>query len=252
MAHDPFEVIADYYDLELGDYQEDIPLYDNLARRTEMPVLELGVGTGRVAIPLAESGHSVVGIDSSQAMLAVARGKADRRLRGSLQLVLSEMTGFSFDMSFGLIFCALGGFLHLNSQQGQLDTLGRARRHLAPDGLLALDLPNPEAVEWEPGCQGLTLEWTRERQDGTMVSKFVSTEADRARQVQRVTHIYEEWHSAGSRRRLAAFELRYVHRYEMELLLKQAGLKLEGVYGSYDLEPYESDSPRMISVASRA
>jgi hypothetical protein len=85
-----------------------------------------------------------------------------------------------------------------------------------------------------------------------MVSKFVSTEADRARQVQRVTHIYEEWHSAGSRRRLAAFELRYVHRYEMELLLKQAGLKLEGAYGSYDLEPYESDSPRMISVASRA
>jgi SAM-dependent methyltransferase len=251
MSHDPFEVIADYYDLELGDYQEDVPLYHNLARRTEMPVLELGVGTGRVAIPLAKSGHSVVGIDSSDAMLAVARRKAGRG-RGAPRLVLSEMTGFSFETSFGLIFCALGGFLHLNSQQGQIDTLGRARQHLAPDGLLALDLPNPEAVEWEPGSQGLILEWTRERQDDTMVSKFVSMEADRARQVQRVTHIYEEWHSAGSRRRLASFELRYVHRYEMELLLNQAGLKPEGVYGSYDLGPYDPDSPRMIFVAGRA
>jgi len=251
MAHDPFEVIADYYDLELGDYQEDIPLYDNLARRTEMPVLELGVGTGRVAIPLAKSGRSVVGLDSSKAMLALARSKAGRRLQGRLQLVLSEMTEFCFDVSFGLIFCALGGFLHLSSQQGQLDTLACARQHLGPDGLLALDLPNPDAIEWGPGVQSLVLEWTRERQDGTMISKFVSTEADRARQVQRVTHIYEEWHSAGSRRRLATFELRYVHRYEMELLLTQAGLKLEGVHGSYDLEPYESDSSRMIFVASR-
>jgi len=96
------------------------------------------------------------------------------------------------------------------------------------------------------------LEWTRERQDGTMVSKFVSREADRARQVQRITHIYEEWHDAGSRRRQATFESRYVHRFEMELLLKQTGLKIEGVYGSYDLEPYNSDSPRMIFMAGRA
>ena len=251
MSHDPFEVIADYYDLELGDYQEDVPLYHNLARRTEMPVLELGVGTGRVAIPLAKSGHSVVGIDSSDAMLAVARRKAGRG-RGAPRLLLSEMTGFSFDMSFGLIFCALGGFLHLNSQQGQLDTLGRARQHLTADGLLTLDLPNPQAVEWEPGSQGLILEWTREREDDTMVSKFVSIEADRARQVQRVTHIYEEWHGAGSRRRLASFELRHVHRYELELLLNQAGLKPEGVYGSYDLGPYDPDSARMIFVAGCA
>jgi SAM-dependent methyltransferase len=252
MTHDPFSVIADYYDLDLGDYQEDVPLYDNLARRTEMPVLELGAGTGRVAIPLTKSGLSVVGIDSSEAMLTVARRKAGRRLRGSLQLALAEMTEFSFDVRFGLIFCALGGFLHLDSQEKQMQTLERARRHLAPGGLLALDLPNPEAVEWEPGCQGLFLEWTRERQDGTMISKFASTEADRARQVQRVTHVYEEWHSAGSRRRLATFELRYVQRFEMELLLKEAGLKTEGVYGAYDLEPYDSESPRMVFLASPA
>ena len=251
MSDNPFSVIADYYDLDLGDFQEDVSLYDNLARRTELPVLELGAGTGRVAIPLAKSGHTVVGIDSSEAMLAVARHKAGRR-RNNPQFALAEMTEFSFDVRFGLIFCALGGLLHLDSQEKQVQTLERARDHLAAGGLLAIDLPNPGTVEWEPGCQELVLEWTRERQDGTMVSKFVSREADRARQVQRITHIYEEWHDAGSRRRQATFESRYVHRFEMELLLKQTGLKIEGVYGSYDLEPYDSDSPRMIFVVGRA
>jgi SAM-dependent methyltransferase len=250
-SDDPFAVIADYYDLDLGDFQEDVPLYDNLARRTELPVLELGAGTGRVAIPLAKSGHTVVGIDSSEAMLAAARRKAGRR-RNNLQFILAEMTEFSFDVRFGLIFCALGGFLHLDSQEKQIQTLERAREHLAASGLLALDLPNPGTVEWEPGCQELVLEWTRERQDGTMVSKSVSREADRARQVQRITHIYEEWHGAGSERRLVTFESRYVHRFEMELLLRQTGLKTEGVYGSYDLEPYDSASPRMIFMAGRA
>jgi SAM-dependent methyltransferase len=251
MNDDPFAVIADYYDLDLGGFQEDVPLYDNLARRTEMPVLELGTGTGRVAIPLAKNGHTVVGIDSSEAMLTVARRNAGRR-RNNLQFILAEMTAFSFDASFGLVFCALGGFLHLDSQAKQIQTLERVRDHLAASGLFTLDLPNPEAVEWEPGCRELILEWTRERQDGTMVSKFVSTQADRARQVQRITHIYEEWHNAGSRRRQALFELRHVHRFEMELLLRHTGWKIEGVYGSYDLEPYDSDSPRMIFVAGCA
>jgi SAM-dependent methyltransferase len=252
MAHDPFAVIADYYDLDLGDYQEDIPLYENLARRTGLPVLELGVGTGRVAIPLAEAGFSVVGVDSSEPMLAVARSKLDKALSRHLRLILAEIEGVSLDESFGLILCPLGGFLHLNSQDKQIRALECARRHLAAGGLVALDLPSLEATEWEPGDRGLILEWTRERLDGTLVSKFASVAADRARQVQRVTHIYEEWTATGSRRRVASFELRYVHRFEMELLLAQAGLKVDGLYGSYDLEPYDSHSPRMVFLAGHA
>jgi len=252
MAHDPLAVIAEYYDLDLGDYQEDIPLYENLARRTDLPVLELGVGTGRVAIPLAEAGLSVVGIDSSEAMLAVARSKLDKGLSRRLQLILAEMEEFSLNESFVLVLCPLGGFLHLSSQDKQIRALECARRHLDRGGLVALDLPSLETADWEPGARGLILEWTRERLDGTKVSKFVSVAADRARQIQWVTHIYEEWTAAGSRRRIASFEMRYVHRFEMELLLAQAGLKVDGLYGSYDLAPYDSDSPRMIFLAGHA
>ena len=258
MTDDPFDVIADYYDLDLAGYEEDAGLYENLGRRHDLPVLDLGVGTGRVAIPLLRSGLHVVGIDRSEAMVAVARRKLEalrpRRLAANLRLLKEEMTDFDLGESFGLIFCALGGFMHLRSQEGQVRALECARRHLAPDGLLVIDLPAFEPQEWEPGVQPLDLVWTRQdAARGLLVSKFGSCQADRARQVQHVTHIYEEWGPQGSlRRRLVTFELRYVHRYEMELLLSRAGLLMRELYGTYDLSPYDLNAPRMIFVAGPA
>ena len=73
MPDDPYAAMADLYDLAYGDYVEDIDFYENLARATDGPVLELGVGTGRVAIPLAQAGHDVVGVDQSASMLVRAR-----------------------------------------------------------------------------------------------------------------------------------------------------------------------------------
>jgi SAM-dependent methyltransferase len=164
------------------------------------------------------------------------------------------MTDFDLGESFGLIFCALGGFMHLRSQEHQVRALECARRHLAPDGLLVIDLPAFEPQEWEPGVQPLTLVWTRKHTTrDVLVSKFHSCQADSARQVQHVTHIYEEWGPKESlRRRLVTFELRFIHRREMELLLNHAGLQMRDLYGAYDLSPYDLHAPRMIFVAGLA
>ena len=258
MTDDPFDVIAEYYDLDLAGYEEDVGIYENLGRRYDLPVLELGVGTGRVAIPLRRAGLHVVGIDHSEAMLAVARRKLEalrpQSLAANLRLLKEDMTNFELGESFGLIFCALGGFMHLRSQDDQVRALEGARRHLASDGLLVIDLPAFEPQEWEPGVQPLTLVWTRkDTARDTLVSKFHNCQADPARQVQHVTHIYEEWGPQGSlRRRLVTFELRCVHRHEMELLLSRAGLQTRDLYGTYDLSPYDLHSPRMIFVAGLA
>jgi SAM-dependent methyltransferase len=258
MTDEPFDVIAAYYDLDLAGYEEDVGIYENLGRRHDLPVLELGIGTGRVAIPLLRSGLHAVGIDRSEAMLAVARRKLEalrpRRLAPNLRLLKEDMTDFDLGESFGLIFCALGGFMHLRSQEDQVRALECARRHLAPDGLLVIDLPAFEPQDWEPGAQPLTLVWTRKDiARDVLVSKFHGYQADRARQVQHVTHIYEEWGPQGSlRRRLVTFELRYVHRHEMELLLSRAGLVMRDLYGTYDLCPYDLHAPRMIFVAGLA
>src|SRR3990172_7672 len=69
MPEDPYSSIADLYDLAYGDFLDDVAFYENLARAVEGPVLELGVGSGRVAIPLAQAGLEVVGIDVSPSML---------------------------------------------------------------------------------------------------------------------------------------------------------------------------------------
>ncbi len=144
--------------------------------------------------------------------------------------------------------------MHLRSQENQVRALECARRHLASDGLLVIDLPAFEPQEWEPGVQPLTLVWTRkDAVRDVLVSKFRSCQADPARQVQHVTHIYEEWGPQGSlRRRLVTFELRSVHRHEMELLLNRAGLQMRDLYGTYDLSPYDLHAPRMIFVAGLA
>ena len=67
--------LAELFDLDFGHFADDLPFYENLARRCEGPILELGVGAGRVAIPLARAGFEVWGIDSSEAVLARARAK---------------------------------------------------------------------------------------------------------------------------------------------------------------------------------
>jgi SAM-dependent methyltransferase len=255
VTDEPFDVIADYYDLDLAGYEEDVGIYENLGRRHDLPILELGVGTGRVAIPLLRAGLHVVGIDRSEAMLALARRKLEalrpQSLAANLRLLKEDMTDFDLGESFGLVFCALGGFMHLRSQENQMRALECARRHLAPDGLLVIDLPAFDPQEWETGVQPLTLVWTRrDAARDVLVSKFRSCQADPARQVQHVTHIYEEWGPQGSlRRRLVTFELRYVHRHEMELLFSRAGLQTRDLYGTYDLSPYDLHAPRMIFVA---
>jgi SAM-dependent methyltransferase len=258
MTDEPFDVIADYYDLDLAGYEEDVAIYENLGRRRDLPVLELGVGTGRLAIPLLRAGLHVVGIDRSEAMLAVAKRKVEalrpQRLASDLRLLKEDMTDFDLGESFGLICNALGGLMHLRSQDDQVRALECARRHLASDGLLVIDLPSFQPQEWEPGVQPLTLDWTRrDTTRGVLVSKFRSCQADPARQVQHVTHIYEEWGPKGSaRRRLVTFELRCIHRHEMDLLLSRAGLQLRDLYGGYDLSPYDVYAPRMIFVAGVA
>src|SRR5687768_3124067 len=106
MPDDSYASIAGLYDLSYGDFTDDADFYENLARSVDGPILELGVGTGRVAIPLAQEGYDVVGLDASASMLAVARERlAEEKLRkGSVELIEGDMTAFELGRRFGLIF----------------------------------------------------------------------------------------------------------------------------------------------------
>ncbi len=246
--------LPELIDLDFGDFAEDLPLYEQLAQRCDGPILELGVGTGRVALWLAQSGYEVWGIDYSSAMLEHARGKAEPDFSSQLHLEEADMRDFALDQKFALIFAGFGGFDHLLSPGDQARCLLRVRDHLVPGGLFVCDLRPLLHNSWELGDSvPIFHDWTRELPDtGVTVMKTHSVRADAARQYQLQTNIYDCLSANGQTRRIIdEVDLRFTTRYEMEGLLRDAELELEQVYGDYDLGPYDNTSEYMITIARR-
>lgn len=254
MTDDAYDTIARFYDRTLAGFDEDIDLYEAFARRSDAPVLELGVGTGRVALALARRGLRVVGVDRSVAMLAIARQAQAAAGLKNLTLDEGDMRAPGLEGRFGLILCARDSFLHLADTEDQLATLRAARALLAPGGRLVIDLPGPAGDwgGWASGAQPLALDWS-EATDTGRVSRYTTYRADAAAQTRDVTDIFEELALDGSVRRFVAeYRLRFVFPAEMALLLRLTGLRLDGHYGDYDLAPFAAGSERMIVVAAAA
>lgn len=250
-TYDPF---ARYYDADFRDYSEDIPLVREFARRAGGPVLELMCGTGRVLLPLAEAGFELTGVDSSPAMLAIARANlADAELLDRVTLIEGDVRDVPLPAeTFALAFVAVNSFMHLEEVRDQLAVLANVRRALTRRGLLLLDLFNPDPAEIAREDSRLVLDREYEL-DGRHVQKFVAIESDAALQLSRVTYLYDETDSSGAlTRRTMRFTMRWFYRYELEHLLARAGFALRNVYGSYELDEYGSGSPRLIVVAAPA
>jgi len=244
--------LPELFDLEYGDGEDDLPLYEQLARRVDGPVLELGTGTGRLAIPLARAGLEVWGIDSSEAMLERARCKAGD-LAG-LHLEAGDMRDFALDARFALIFAGMGTFHHLLTRDDQVACLRAVERHLAPDGRFACDLRPFLYNDWDTGDSAVVFhDWTRALDSGETVVKLRSVRVDAAEQLQNETHIYDVVDAGGiTRRAVAQIDLRFLTRYEMEGLLHASGLTPDGWYGDYDLAPFDETSEYMITIARSA
>ena len=126
-----------WHDVECGGYGADLPLWEELAQASDGPVLELGCGTGRVALHLARRGHRVTGIDRDAALLEELTRRA--AAKGSqLQVAQADAADFSLDQSFGLILAPMQIIQLLPDAEARLACLGRATSHLKPGGVLAL------------------------------------------------------------------------------------------------------------------
>lgn len=247
--YDPF---ARYYDADFRDYVDDVPFYREMARRTGGPILELMCGTGRVLLPLAESGLTITGVDISPAMLAIAQDQIDNAdLADCASLIEGDVRSLALpEQHFGLAFVAVNSFMHLEDVRDQLATLQNVRRSLTRRGLLILDLFNPSPTEIAREDNRLVLDREYDLDD-RHVQKFVAIDTDTASQCSYVTYLYDETDAEGRlARRTMRFTMRWFYRYEIEHLLARTGFTLRSVYGSYDLDDYTSDSPRMIAVAS--
>jgi SAM-dependent methyltransferase len=162
------------YDLFVGDgpFTGDVGFYRACARRFGRNVLELGTGTARVAIPLAEDGCAVTGLDLAQAMLDLASTRINKlapEIAARIQLVHGDMSDFDLGRRFDWIVIAARAFQHLIEPAQQQRALRAMHRHLQPGGHLVMhlfdprlefclpDAPLPEQARevWDPvaGCR---------------------------------------------------------------------------------------------------
>jgi SAM-dependent methyltransferase len=251
---DPFDIYARFYDPDLGELDADIQMYEQFAARCGSPILELGCGTGRILLPLARLGYQITGIDASAEMLQRAQAKiASKEMGEHVTLVQQEMCELELEDRFTMAFAALNSFAHLHTTDEQLVALKQARRHLCPDGLLILDMFNPDMGRLLDARGQVALGKVMAEPDtGHRLMRFYSEEVDLERQLIHTTYMVDELDAEGHvRRTLFPFSLRYVFRYELELLLRHAGFEVEAIYGSYELDPFSGDSEKLIAVARK-
>ncbi|HVS28218.1 MAG TPA: class I SAM-dependent methyltransferase, partial [Solirubrobacteraceae bacterium] len=139
-----------WHDLECGGYEADLPLWRELADASDGELLELGCGTGRVALDLAGRGHGVWALDSERVLLAALRERVGDRL--ALQTVCADARSFTLEQRFGLCAIPMQTIQLLGGATGRRSCLARVRSHLRPAGLLAaavVDLSGPWARDPE-------------------------------------------------------------------------------------------------------
>lgn len=255
MTPDPYAAVAPIYDFAYWDFTEDVDFYENLARIHDAPVLELGVGTGRVAVRLSAAGFQVTGVDESASMLERARSNMkEAQIPGErLNLVQAGMSDFDLSERFGLVFVAANTFQHLLTTAQQKACLQCAARHLVPGGVFAMSIRSPVSVSWDDAGvpAPLLLDWTRrDPETGETVMKMVGAEPDPARMTRRLTYVYDRVAADGAVKRIIfETELRYSSQAEIESLLQEAGLRVTHVYGDYDLVPVGPSTEQLIFVA---
>lgn len=249
-----FDRFAHYYDADMGGFAADLPLYRELARRVDGPILDAMCGTGRVVVVLAQAGFETVGLDIAPAMIRIGEAKcAALGLDHGVRFVQGDVRVVDLHERFGLVLVPMNSFMHLETVADQLAALRTIRRHLLPDGLLVLDLFNPDPSDLMADQGVLLYERAFTGENGQMVQKYVLRRTDMAAQRQTVEFIYDELDAEGRvTRRALPFVMRWLYRFEAEHLLARAGFEVEAIYGDYDLAPYESASPQLIVIARGA
>ncbi len=249
---DPYAVDARYYDLIMPADPGDVGLWLSYAGRTDRAVLEVGTGTGRIALALARAGHEVTGIDPSGAMLAVARGKAED---DALEVTFIE--GRAEDLAlerghYGLAILPADVFLYCEDGTEQVAVLRALGEALHFSGLVAVDVPGP-ALWLDPSTSGQPLlVHSTALNDGSSLDVWQVHEDDLGAQTRELLVTYEVSGPDGIvRRQRSKHGLRYVYPFELRYLLEAAGLALVDCYGDYDLGPLTNESERMIAIARR-
>ncbi len=254
-AQSPYDAIAAYYDLEHQSFTDDVELYLQFIEAAGDPVLELGCGTGRIVREIAAAGFDSTGIDSSTAMLEFARSSmASEECPGEIMLIEGDFLRDDLVSpgTFGIAIVALDSLLHVTTQQDQIRVLRSAWTALDPRGQLIIDVFHPTPGRLMAMDGGLTFTGSWKLDDGGRLDKLVAQTADSASQTIENEIWYEVTRVDGAvERTRTSFQQRWIGAGELLAMLQLAGFEDWRVYGSYDLEPLQAHSDRLIVAAEK-
>lgn len=249
MIYITYRLAAKFYDL-FGS-KNDLEFYRELALQSGNKALELGVGTCRVAIPLAKAGITVVGIDNSVHMLRVAKEKLAKEtetIKNRVILKRGDMRNFKLKQLFPFIYIPASTFDHNVTVEEQKQTLSCVYNHLKKNNTFAFDLeqatPNMPEKSW----------WIdrKEIDGGRMVVRSIFTRRDTTKNkcfldlffdVYKNGKLLERYHEYG--------EVAIISKDAITKLLEENGFKIENVYGDFDKSKYRKDSPRIVLITRK-
>ncbi len=226
------------YDAEYGGYQGDFDFFLSLTETGS--VLELGCGTGRLTIQLAQKGLKVVGLDASQPMLTLASKKSHGL---PIEWVHGDVRHFQLPQTFDLILMAGNTFQALLTEADQLQMLECVRRHLKPTGLFVFNTRNPRESDHHTSHE---FEYWHSFQDpiGNDVKVYGKQEADASQQI--VTYATKRvWKNKDT---LTQIRLKFTSYDQLMRLLEQAGFEVSAVYGDDKMSPFHQDSLSIVPV----
>jgi ubiquinone/menaquinone biosynthesis C-methylase UbiE len=223
------EEFADRYDEWSSGMTADVPLYVSLAQETDGPIVELAVGNGRVAIPIARAiGRPVIGVDSSPAMIEQARTNA-AAAGVHLDLRLGDMRNLELDDEAGLVYCPARALLHLPTWADRRAVFERVARSLYPGGRFAW---NAFAFDHHIAAR---LDGLHENSPVPHVNRYDVAE-------NRIDIVLESG---------AVSSIWWATKNEWLGLIDVAGLEVEALYGDFDRTPLTTDSREYIFVTTR-
>jgi SAM-dependent methyltransferase len=218
-----YDEIAEIYDPWSRSVTEDIDFYVEEAVRSGGPVVELAVGTGRIAVPIAVAGIPVIGVDQSAAMLSVARTYAEEQgAEARLDLRLGDLREPPVTERVPLVICPFRSLLHMRSEDDKLAALRAAHALLLPGGRLVFDVFSPSRDDIEE-THGRWLE----REPG------IFERADWNEETRTITLSVRRDEIA------ASFTLHWLSPLEWRRLIDAAGFDVEALYGWFDRRAFE-------------
>ncbi len=236
------EAFADVYD----DWYEHISDVDATVTRGRAlagdgTALELGVGTGRLALPLAATGVPTWGVDASAAMLHRLRAKPGGH---AVRVVQADMAapGLSADGRFAVVFCAYNTFFNLDAPEAQRNCLAWVARALAPHGRLAIEAFVPtDAAETPEGPVSVR---------SVDADRVVVSVATRDVPAQTISGQFVDVSEGGVR--LRPYRVRYLFPDQLDALAAATGLARVDRWADWDGTPFTADSPNHVSVYARS